>query len=71
MLVAKYLPGKDLDYQVQSVMELRKFATIESTRLGQMRLTTWQESCALFHLDPRLAEQLANFSVLRAVYGKN
>jgi NitT/TauT family transport system substrate-binding protein len=70
MLVSRYLPGKDLNYQVRSLMELRHFATIESPRLGQMRLTTWQKSCALFHLDPALADQLANFSVLDAVYGK-
>lgn len=70
MLVAKYLPGKDLNYQVRSLMEIRNFATIESPQLGQMRLTSWQKSCALFHLDPALANQLANFSVLQAVYRK-
>jgi hypothetical protein len=32
-----------------------------------MRLTTWQKSCALFDLDPGLAGQLANFSVLQLV----
>ena len=51
-------------------MEIRRFATIESPQLGQMRLTTWEKSCTLFHLDPALAGQLANFSVLHAVYGK-
>ena len=70
MLVAKYLPGKDLNYQVRSLMEIRNFATIESPQLGQMRLTTWRKSCALFHLDPALANQLVNFSVLQAVYRK-
>ena len=70
MLVSKYLPGKDLNYQVRSLMEISHFATIESPQLGQMRLTTWRKSCALFHLDPALADQLANFSVLQAVYGK-
>jgi ABC-type nitrate/sulfonate/bicarbonate transport system substrate-binding protein len=70
MLVSKYLPGKDLNYQVRSLMEISHFATIESPQLGQMRLTTWRKSCALFHLDPALADQLANFSVLHAVYGK-
>jgi NitT/TauT family transport system substrate-binding protein len=70
MLVFKYLPGKDPNYQVRSLMELRHFATLESPQLGQMRLTTWQKSCALFHLDPALANQLANFSVLQAVYRK-
>jgi ABC-type nitrate/sulfonate/bicarbonate transport system substrate-binding protein len=71
MLVSRYLPGKGLNYQALSLVEIRRFATIESPQLGQMRLTTWQKSCAQFHLDPALAEQLANFSVLHAVYRKN
>ena len=70
MLISRYLPGKDLNYQVRSLEELRRFATLESPQLGQMRLATWQKSCAIFHLDPVLANQLANFSVLRALYGK-
>ena len=70
MLVSRYLPGKDLNYQVRSLMEIKRFATIESPQLGQMRLTTWQKSCTLFHLNPALAGQLANFSVLHALYGK-
>ncbi len=70
MLVSRYLPGRDLNYQVRSLIEISHFATIESPQLGQMRLTTWQKSCALFHLDPALADQLANFSILRALYGK-
>jgi len=70
MLVSRYLPGKDLNYQVRSLVEIRRFATIESTQLGQMRLTTWRKSCALFHLDPALADQLVNLSVLQAVYGR-
>jgi NitT/TauT family transport system substrate-binding protein len=70
MLVSRYLPSKDLTYQVRSLEELRHFATLESPQLGEMRLATWQKSCALFHLDPALADQLANFSVMRALYGK-
>jgi NitT/TauT family transport system substrate-binding protein len=70
MLVSRYLPGKNFTYQVRSLEELRHFATLESPRLGEMRLATWKRSCALFHLDPALASQLANFSVLRAMYGK-
>jgi hypothetical protein len=34
-----------------------------------MRLATWQKSCVLFQLDPALAAQLVNFSVLHVVYG--
>jgi NitT/TauT family transport system substrate-binding protein len=70
MLVSKYLPGKELNYQVRSLVELRRFATIESPQLGQMRLTTWRKSCVLFHLDPALADQLVNLSVLQVVYGR-
>ena len=70
MLVTRYLPGKDLSYQVSSLRELQRFATIESPRLGEMRPATWKESCLLFHLDPTVGEELANFSVLRALYGK-
>jgi NitT/TauT family transport system substrate-binding protein len=70
LLISRYLPGKNLNYQVRSLVTLRHFATLESPQLGQMRLATWQKSCVLFHLDPALAAQLANFSVLHAVYGK-
>ena len=70
MLVAHYLPGANRDYQVRSLMELKRFSTIESPQLGQMRLATWKKSCALFHLNPVMAGQLVNFSVLQALYGK-
>jgi NitT/TauT family transport system substrate-binding protein len=70
MLVARYVPGKDVPAQVRSLTELQRFATIESPQLGQMRLATWQKSCRLFHLDPALADRLANFSVLKRVYGQ-
>jgi NitT/TauT family transport system substrate-binding protein len=71
MLVTKYLPGKDEQYQRRSIEELHKFAVLESPRLGEMRLSSWQKSCSLFHLDPRLAQQLVDFSILQAVYGKD
>ncbi len=70
MLVARYVPGKDVLAQVRSLTELQHFATLESPQLGQMRLATWQNSCRLFHLDPALAARLANFSVLQRVYGR-
>jgi ABC-type nitrate/sulfonate/bicarbonate transport system substrate-binding protein len=70
MLVARYLPGNEVPAQVRSLTELQRFATIESPQLGQMRLATWQKSCVLFHLDPALADRLANFSVLKRVYGR-
>jgi hypothetical protein len=71
MLVTKYLPGKDKQYQRRSIEELHKFAVLESPRLGEMRLSSWQKSCSLFHLDPRLAQQLVSFSILQALYGKD
>ena len=70
LLISKYLHGGDPDTQVRSLKELEHFATLESAQLGQMRLATWQKSCRLFHLDPALAEQLANFAVLQRVYGQ-
>ena len=70
MLVARYVPDKDVPAQVRSLTELQRFATIESPQLGQMRRATWQKSCVLFHLDPALADRLANFSVLKRVYGR-
>jgi ABC-type nitrate/sulfonate/bicarbonate transport system substrate-binding protein len=70
MLIAHYLPGKDLQYQMRSLQELQRFATIESSQPGQMRLETWRRSCVLFHLPPAVAGQLADFSVLRILYGK-
>jgi NitT/TauT family transport system substrate-binding protein len=68
MLVARYVPGKDVKSQVRSLKELQSFATLESPRLGEMRLETWRKSCRSFHLDPALAERLADFSVLKQVY---
>jgi NitT/TauT family transport system substrate-binding protein len=70
MLIANYLPGKDLNYQVRSLRELQRFATIESPQMGKMRLETWRKSCVLFHLPPALATRLADFSVLQRLYGK-
>jgi NitT/TauT family transport system substrate-binding protein len=48
MLVSRYLPGKDLTYQIRSLEELRHFATLESPRLGEMRLATWQKAARYF-----------------------
>ena len=70
MLIDKYLPGTDAEYQKRSIVELHHFATQESPQLGRMQLATWQRSCALFHLDAGLAAELCDFSVLDALYGK-
>ncbi len=70
MLVREYLPGKDLAYQMKSLQALQPYVTMESPQAGQMRLQTWKTSCILFGLDPRLAAQLVNPSVLRRVYGE-
>ncbi len=69
MLVAKYVPGTDPEYQKRTIQELQRFATRESPELGQMRAATWEASCALFHLDAALAGQLADYSILTALYG--
>ena len=69
MLVARYLPGSDVNYQRRSIEELRKFATQESPQLGQMRPATWERSAALFGLDPTSAASLPDFAVLKLLYG--
>ena len=69
MLVAKYLPGGDVDYQRRTVTELQRFATQESPQLGRMRSATWERSAALFGLAPALAASLPDFSVLDLLYG--
>jgi ABC-type nitrate/sulfonate/bicarbonate transport system substrate-binding protein len=71
MLVAKYLPGSDVEYQRRSIIELHKFATHESTRLGEMRAATWMRSASLFGLDPGLAQSLPDFSVLHRLYDRD
>ena len=69
MLVARYLPGGDVNYQLRTITELHRFATQESPQLGQMRAATWERSAALFGLDPALAASLPDFSVLGLLYG--
>ena len=70
MLVAKYVPGTDFEYQKSSIVEVRRFATQQSPQLGRMQPDAWQRSCTLFHLEPALAEQLCDYSILTALYGK-
>jgi ABC-type nitrate/sulfonate/bicarbonate transport system substrate-binding protein len=71
MLVAKYLPGGDVEYQRRSIIELHKFATHESARLGDMRAATWMRSASLFGMDPGLARSLPDFSVLKRLYDRD
>jgi ABC-type nitrate/sulfonate/bicarbonate transport system substrate-binding protein len=68
MLVAKYLPGSDVEYQRRSILELRKFATHESGQLGDMREATWMRSASLFGLDAGAARSLPDFTVLHRLY---
>lgn len=66
MIVARYLRGGDRAYQERSLVEIQKYATIESGRLGSMRRETWERSCAAFGLPVALAGELADFSVQAA-----
>ena len=67
MIVERYLKGGDARYQEKSLEEIRRYATLETGRLGEMRLETWERSCAAFGLPRELAGELADFSILSRV----
>jgi ABC-type nitrate/sulfonate/bicarbonate transport system substrate-binding protein len=64
MMVAKYLKDGDPKYQENSLIELQRFATLESGELGGMRMATWKKSCEVFKLPPSLADELVDLSIL-------
>ncbi len=66
IIVARYLKDGDAVYQEKSLIELEHFATLESPDLGSMRLATWKKSCEGFRLPPSLADELVDFSVIKA-----
>jgi NitT/TauT family transport system substrate-binding protein len=67
MVVKTYLKDGDPTYQEKSLIELKHFATLESDRLGNMRLSTWETSCQVFKLPPSLAGELVDLSILDQV----
>lgn len=64
MVVATYMKDADSAYQEQSLRELRRFATLESDKLGSMRMSTWKKSCEVFNLPPSLADELVDLSIV-------
>lgn len=67
MVVAKYLPGGDPAYQENSLKEIERFATLESSQLGAMRMSTWAKSCTVFGFPPGLAAELVDQSIMAQV----
>jgi NitT/TauT family transport system substrate-binding protein len=65
MIVDTYLKNGDPVYQAKSLVELERFATMESDHLGAMQLATWQASCEVFNLPKSLADELVDFSILK------
>jgi NitT/TauT family transport system substrate-binding protein len=64
MVVRKYLKDGDPVYQERSLEEIEHFATLESSKLGSMRLSTWAKSCEVFKFPPSLAEELVDQSIM-------
>lgn len=64
MTVATYLKDGDPAYQEQSLREIAKVATIESPKLGSMRVATWERSCEIFHLPKSLVGELVDLSIV-------
>jgi NitT/TauT family transport system substrate-binding protein len=54
----------DVTYQEKALGEVEHFATLESPRLGAMRLSTWEKSCEVFRLPKSLVGELVDFSIL-------
>jgi len=65
MVVRTYMKDGDAKYQAKSLVELERFATLESPDLGSMRMSTWKRSCEVFKLPQNLADELVDFSVLK------
>jgi ABC-type nitrate/sulfonate/bicarbonate transport system substrate-binding protein len=57
----------DVAYQEKALGPVQRFATAESTHLGAMRLSTWEQSCETFHLPKRLVGELVDLSILERV----
>jgi NitT/TauT family transport system substrate-binding protein len=64
MVVTTYMKDGDATYQEKSLIELARFATLESAELGAMRASTWEKSCEVFHLPKSLVGELVDFSIL-------
>lgn len=65
MVVDAYMKNGDAAYQEKSLIELQHFATLESDRLGDMRVSTWEKSCEVFHLPKSLVAELVDLSILK------
>jgi ABC-type nitrate/sulfonate/bicarbonate transport system substrate-binding protein len=66
MVVKTFMKDGDAAYQEKSLLEVRRFATLESSELGAMRRSTWIKSCEVFKLPTALVDPLVDFSILRA-----
>jgi NitT/TauT family transport system substrate-binding protein len=64
MVVSTYMKDGDVPYQEKSLVELKHFATLESDKLGSMRMSTWEKSCQVFKLPPSLAGELVDLSIV-------
>jgi ABC-type nitrate/sulfonate/bicarbonate transport system substrate-binding protein len=65
MVVAVFMKKNgDAAYQEKALAQVQRVATLESPDLGSMRMATWEKSCEVFQLPPRLAHELVDFSIL-------
>ena len=64
MVAVTFMKDADPVYQERALGEVEHYATLESDRLGSMRLATWEKSCEIFNLPKSLAGELVDFSIL-------
>ena len=58
----------DVAYQEKALGPVEHYATLESSHLGAMRLSTWEKSCEIFHLPKSLVGELVDLSILEQVH---
>jgi ABC-type nitrate/sulfonate/bicarbonate transport system substrate-binding protein len=67
MVAHTFMKDADPVYQERALAEVQRYATLESDRLGAMRMSTWESSCEVFGLPKSLAGELVDFSILNQV----
>jgi ABC-type nitrate/sulfonate/bicarbonate transport system substrate-binding protein len=64
MVAVTFMKDADPVYQERALGEVEHYATLESDRLGSMRMETWEKSCEVFRLPKSLAGELVDFTIL-------
>jgi ABC-type nitrate/sulfonate/bicarbonate transport system substrate-binding protein len=65
MVVERFMKKNgNVAYQEKALGEVEHFATLESPKLGAMRLSTWEKSCEIFGIPKAVVGELVDLSIL-------